>query len=71
MSEREGVNAAPLSDRVLTQLQETGRIYLHSGVTVAQVLDALETLGIDPNLVSIIEGGSRQIGLRVTGGGVE
>lgn len=44
-----------ISDRELTQLQETGQLTVggHAGVPLAPILGALDTLGIDPRTVTL------------------
>jgi hypothetical protein len=53
------------SDLVLTQLQETGEVWLTDGATLGELLGLVETLGINPNDVVIRRGGARQIHLKV------
>lgn len=42
-----------MTDRELTQLQETGRLTLANGVNLASILSGLDTLGADPGWVYI------------------
>jgi hypothetical protein len=46
-----------VNDRELTTLQEAGAVYMVGPVPLGEVLDGLETLGIDPGKVVLGPGG--------------
>lgn len=67
MTERKPLRDDGLSDLVVTQLQETGEVWLTSGKTLAQLLSLVDGLGIDPNSVKVLGSSVRYFCLRVTG----
>lgn len=53
-----------LSDRELTQLQETGTVKTFGGVTLASLMAACDTLGIGPGDVEVL-GNGKTLGIEL------
>jgi hydroxymethylpyrimidine pyrophosphatase-like HAD family hydrolase len=53
MTDRESPLSARSLDAAKTTLQETGEVYLWTGTTLAQALEIVGELGIDPSTVAL------------------
>ena len=47
-----------VTDRELTQLQETGKCWFARPVTIADLIELVEQLGITPDKLRVLAGGS-------------
>lgn len=64
MAEREALFDNPYTDRVLTQLQETGHVWL-TEARLSDLVGLVQALGIDLREVVVSRGGARQIHLEI------
>lgn len=54
-----------VTDRELTTLQETGRIWLSRPMTVGALAVAIDTLGLNAHEVRVVPGGATMLGLHI------